>query len=103
MIVQYSSPQRAIQYMLLRPRVQGRELLLCSEGMVMLVIEQNKTRYLNNNVAIKRKKKQKQTKKRKHQQQQLSGPNISTTFNVVNLGAFFFSISLGRNLKMPEC
>ena len=31
--------------------------------MVMLVIEQNKTRYLNNNVAIKRKKNQKQTKK----------------------------------------
>ena len=71
----------------------------------MLVIEQNKTCYLNNNVAIKRKKQNKKqtNKKRKHQQQQLSGPNISTTFNVLNLGAFFFSISLGVNLKMPEC
>ena len=55
----------------------------------MLVIEQNKTCYLNN-VAIKRKKKKQTNKKRKHQQQQLSGPNISKTFNVVNLGAFFF-------------
>lgn len=85
MIVQYSSPQRAIQYMLLRPRVQGRESLLCSEGMVMLVIEQTKRCYLNNNLENKKTHAHKTKAKAKQQQQQLSGANIKYFENFPNI------------------